>query len=379
MGSSNQRPPMAFHGNYAGSEVFAIDVDAMALVASIPTGDGPYPVDQVGPQVLYAITRREPSVTVIDLPTLKAVGRIPLPHRPRSASNWRSNTKGAALISGADKPQTSIVDVASGRVLITVGRDQAGTPGAFGGVLASGHERWMSDANRFFLLDRVNRVIEVYSAAGGERLQAIDTPTSVHHVSQHGDRSRFYAMCEGNPGNAIPPSVLVLDDNAGALKVAGELFLPVPLSEQGRMGGHHLDLHPDGRHLYVGSNEGKTYVCDSGTMSVVTVLETGIGAGHTAFVKGRGLAVTINHNARHVTVVDTANHRVLKHIQVASTETQGAKKSQGHTFGIDPAERYFYCMATVDATFVRIDLDRLDVSGTLLLRGEPLQGAFVWS
>lgn len=384
------QPSLAFYGDSVGAEVYAIDVDSMALAARIPTGAGPYPVDRVSPDTLFAITRNEPSVTPIDLASLQPRQKIKLPHKPRSSSAAQDNPNGLVLVSGADKPMTSVVEVATGNVRLTVGRDTTEKPRGFGGSLASGHERW-ADKGRllFFVLDRVFRRIDVYSAQDGGHVWGVDTPGPVHHLQLDGAKlTRWFAVCEGDPAALVPPAIMAVEtDGIGGFGVTDLLFLAVQPADRLRMGSHHVDLSPDKRLLYVGSNEGKTYVLAKDPLRNVTTIPTGLGNGHTGFVQvnGKQLAVTINHIDQHITVIDADRQQQIGDIGVTKAVPSGSQRTQGHTSGV--RDRFFYMMASLDAVFLEVDLYRMAITRTLALptgapphggRPVPMQGTFVW-
>lgn len=382
---------LAFYGDSIGAEVYAIDVDRMALAARIPTGAGPYPVDRVDQATLFAVTRGEASITPIDLASLTARSKIALPHKPRSSSPAKDNPKGLTLVSGADKPLTSVVDLTTGAVVRTVGRDTADKPSGFGGTLASGHERWADQARLlFFVFDRVHRTIDVYSAEDGARIWGVDTPGPVHHLQpDDGGHSRWFAVCEGDPAALVPPAIMTIEAGSdGGFAVTDLLFLPIAPADRSRMGSHHADLSLDGRYLYVGSNEGRTYVLEKDPLRTVSAIPTGLGNGHTGFLEldGRRLAVTINHTDRHVTVIDVVRHQPIGSVEVTRATATGSQRTQGHTSGV--RDGFFYMMASLDAVFVEIDLKELKVARTLALptdtpphrgRPVPMQGTFVWT
>lgn len=377
----------AFYGNAKGDEVLVIDVDQMVGVAAISTGQGPYPVDRVTDDVLLAITRKSKSVDKIDARTLQNVGLVALPHTPRTA---KSNRRTAVLVSGADRPQTTVLDYPTLRVVRSVGDSTPGQGSDFGGKNASGHETWLSDGQRFFLLDRVHRSLAVYDSATGNQLWQVETPTSAHHVLVHPtDPDRYLIPCEGSPTEAIPPSVLDVEATAGSYGVLQNVPLPVDPGDYAAMGGHHIDARPDGRELYMGSAEGYTYVLDSGSLEVIAKVRTGLGCGHTAFVEleGSPLAVAINHNDTDVTLIDPASHGVVGSIRVANAPPTGSAKSQGHTSGFVASTGRFYMVVPHEARFLEIDLAarsivrELDLAAAFPSIGpiEPLQGSFVWS
>jgi hypothetical protein len=361
---------MAFFGNSVGWEVFALDLtsDPMRVKRVVRTALGPYPVDEAAADTLFAITRGSPSVTAIDIPTLTPLGDIPLSHKPRSAS--RHPTRGLVVVSGADRPRTSVVDVTARRVRLTVGVDHGGPVSGFGGSLASGHERWLPDqsaaaAPRFFVLDRVNRTVAVfrYDPPTGTKLFEAATPSPVHHLLADEPSRTWYALCEGRPADGVPPSILPVRETATDTFEVGTAFeLPVPKGSVAASGGHHLDAK--GGRLFAGSNEGNLYVFDKTPLGAnPVVLPTGPGCGHTRFTRFDGLdvAVTVNHTAPHVSVVDVSTpgrEAKLADIPVSVALPAGPDdKTQGHTTAVfADAPHLLYVMASLDATLREVDL-----------------------
>ncbi len=171
---------VAFYGNYDADYVYAIDLNSMSLITTIRTEIGPYPVDVLTRKRSFAITRKVPSITLINNYKFESMGTIPLLHRPRSTAFNRFS--GLALVSGGDKPMASIIRISNGRVLTVVGWDQVVDPAQadYGGSLATGHPYWVC-RDRFLLLDRYARMIHLFDLSG-ELLDSMETPASVHHI-----------------------------------------------------------------------------------------------------------------------------------------------------------------------------------------------------
>ena len=257
-------------GDNDSNRVIVIDVKKWEHVKDIPTGEGPYPIDQVSEKLVIASTRKERSVTPIELLSLSSLGKLELSHKPRSTTAQKSTSR--ALVGGADKVMTTVLDVSSAmpRPIAEVGSGATVDPskGAedYGGSLASGHPAWLDDGgDRFFLLDRITRRIEVYACGNAEPLWTQNTPTSAHHIFRYpGETRRWYAVCEGSQTSLTPPSIIEIRETNGIMEVVDQVFLPVDRSNYSTMGGHHCDAHPDGVHIYFGSAEGNCYVVDRG-------------------------------------------------------------------------------------------------------------------
>ena len=343
---------LAFYGDSEGSEVLVIDVDEMRLIGRVPTGLGPYPVDRVGANFVLACTRKENSVTPIEISTLAPRPKIPLLHTPRSSTIHPET--GLILVSGGNQPRTSVIDPNSWTVLATYGDEVSGTIQDFGGSLASGHERWV-DAERFFIIDRLRRRLVLHRLNGNDPLWALNTPTSCHHLVADpvSNSPVLFGMCEGNPRAKVPPSVFRLTPSGEAFKVEAHSFLPVAPEHLDACGGHHVDVAGD--FVYCGSAEGITYVLRKGDLGFVAKIPTGSGNGHTGFIDAgqQSLGVTINHTARFVTVFDRTTHQNIKNIEVSNSDATAQRRTQGHTSW--KRDSFFYMMASLDATFHEID------------------------
>lgn len=384
----------AFYGDKVLDRVVVIDVPRMKLVGTVDTiGKTPYPADQAGKlDKIYAITRGSESIDVIRADTLENLGLIELNHKPRSGESYNARL-GLAIIAGANKPLTSVIDVMNDTVVAEAGvnietvqtRDN-------GGSLSSGHPVWFSK-NRFGVIDRANRLIQLYGIEKVEDdnlvhhwevtlLDEVSTPTSVHHVLHRDismlspqEKREFYALAEGSANEGIHPAILKLhlspDDRLTLVdQVNLDRFDPSIMSS------HHADFHPDGVHIYVGSAEGHLFVVNRLSMAIERVIETGKGTGHTRFVPERNLAIVTNHHDTFVTVVDTRKHRKITDVTVSGPKTQD-QILQSHTNFVSPDSRYYYAFASDNGVFFELDLKTLRVSRTLTTGGAPVQGSFL--
>ncbi len=374
---------LAYYGDWDNNVVQIIDVDNMKLLSTVSTGDGPYGIDQQGPNKAYALTRRTESLTNVDNYTLDYAGVIDLPHKPRS-TNFNANTL-LSLVSGGDKAMTSIIRTDIDKVTKVIGHDVLTTPHDFGGSLSTGHPLWISDFH-FFMLDRAARQIQLWNR-DGTMLSALDTVTSVHHIFQppaatmgSDENNVFYAVIEGNQAEKVSPGILRFSIVKNDLKQTAQVNLhdydPENLDIT-TMGSHHATFHPDGVNIYIGSAEGHVFVVNKNTMKIETMVDTGAGAGHTTFLPMRNQAIITNHNAKYMTVIDTVNHTFVRNVEVAKTASQDYK-SQAHTSGVSLDMKYFYSTASHDGDFFRIDLDSWEIT-KLHIGGNLLMGSFVWN
>jgi len=385
----------AFYGDKVLNRVVAIDVHKMKLAGEVYTeGETPYPVDQAGTlDKVYAITRDSTSIDVITADSLKPLGVITLQHKPRSGESYNARL-GLALIAGANKPMTSVIDVVNDTVVAVAGENiETEQKIDNGGSLSSGHPAWLSK-DRFVVIDRVNRLIQLYGIKKVQPegsldytwkvtyLDEVETPTSVHHLLHRdlgqlsqSDKHNFYALAEGSANRGIHPGILKLrlhkDDR---LTLDDTVYFDS--FDATTMSAHHADFHPDGEHIYAGSTEGHLFVVNRLNMSIETVIETGKGSGHTRFVPAKNLAIVTNHHDTFLTVINSKKHRKITDVTVSGPKTQG-QILQSHTNFVSPDSMYYYAFASDNGIFFEFNLQSLEVERTLYTGGAPVQGSFI--
>ncbi|MBL4765933.1 MAG: hypothetical protein JKX67_11785 [Colwellia sp.] len=387
---NNDYSVRALYGDPTFDRVVAIDVPEMTFVNSIPTASTPYPVDAAGYlNKAYAITRGVNSIDIIDPDTLSNMGSIALDHKPRSGEAHNGSLN-LILIAGADKPMTSIINPETDMVVATAGDNVVTVSnGDYGGGLASGHPFWFSK-RKFAVIDRANRKIKLYKLKGNTHhgyrvkfLDEIETPTTVHHfVSRyrkalHGkDKFLYYALAEGSPSNNIAPKLLEIKVRGNKIKLKRSVTLSG--FEASSMGSHHADIHPDGKHIYMGSTEGHMFVINRKSMAIVSVIDTGLGSGHTRFIADKNMAVVTNHKDTFVTIIDTQTHTKITDVIVSPPQVNG-QILQSHTSFVDPDGNNFYAFASDSGVFYELNLNSLIVTRTVETGGTPRQGVFISS
>ena len=377
---------IAYYSDFTNNRVFAIDPIDFSVKAIIATNQGPYPVDKTNDEKSYVSTRNAYSIDVINNNDLTFQTTIPLNHKPRSPAYNKAN--GLALVSGGDKPLTSVIKVKKDKVKKVVGRNILVNVTDNGGSLATGHPYWVNK-KRFLLLDRAARTISLYSKKGKLK-SVLSTSSSVHHVIKSqlpGQENIYYASVEGSQLDGIYPGLLKfkIENNKQLIDLGMVNIGEAQGTSPAIMSAHHADFHPDGIHVYQGSAEGNTYVINTQSMTVVKVINTGKGAGHTRFAPAKGVAIVTNHNDTFISVIDTDNHSLIKNIPVASASL--TQKTQAHTSSLSPDQQYYYGMASADGKFYELNLSKnpaeLNITRQLdleALYGDvyTLQGTFIW-
>ena len=387
---------VGYYSDNNSNRVFIVDPRSMSVVDVIPThGDQPYPIDKVGNDRVYVSTRNSTSLDIIDYDGTSFMnsGIIPLKHKPRSVS-YNSNTN-MALVSGVRKAMMSLIDVSNNSVVGVVGR-----PEEVGSGTITGHPFWVDD-DEFLLTDRARQLVHLYKIkmhAGGKKdgnkkghvkivlKDTISTPGPVHHFSKipgatSGRDSRtFYGSAEGLGAEGINPSVIEIrvPGFKSRIKLTGRAELT---GDASMMGAHHFGMHPNGKHIYMGSKEGNTFIINRADMSVVNVVASGSGSGHTTFDAAANIAIETNHTDTFMTLIDTSNHIKLGDIfGIANAPTDGYK-SQSHTSSFDPINSgMFYTAASQDGNLIEIDAISGNITNTLSLDtdGYIIQGTYNW-
>ncbi len=383
---------LAFYGDTLHNRILEIDVQNMTVRNEIPTiGETPYTIGRAGNEdKLYAITRGSESFDVIDMNSMAIIKTVLMLHSPRSCAF--NEYIGLQLISGKNKPMSSLIDVENDEIVVMVGRNTLVTPLDYGGSNATGHPVWLS-RDTFALLDREARKIILYKIEGStgnwnaKEVDTLNTPTSAHHFVGKGadamdnsirigdvETDTFYVVTEGAsdavPGGSVAPQLLKVRYTEGSLSLIGSASLEHTLDEEG---AHHATFAPDGIHIYMGSSEGTLSIINMENMKVVRTVSAGKGCGHTTFVPQRNLAIITNHNDTFITVIDTKTQEKITDITVSGGSINGTIL-QSHTSFSDLSGNFFYAFASDNGKFYEVDLNSMEVSRTLQTGGTPKQG-----
>jgi len=309
----------------------------------------------------------------------------------------------------------------------------------YGGDQISGHPLWLNK-NAFVIVDRANRAIEVYTIKKkGEYyttklVQVLKTNSSMHQMipldRDNPNNKIFFGMTEGNKALNIAPRVYKYKLHKNRLKLIKVTNFYKNNIEG--MFGHNLYITPDKKYLYAPvaahfilgrelkneqerikvlkmfnkfkelrkyskkfrdyvewkgilyyQNEfkefkklGKIFVIDTRTMRVKKVIETGFGAGHVAFSRQRGVAIVTNHLDNYVTAIDYKHHKFLKNIDLNFPREGIFNLTQSHMQYISEDGEYYFNFWSDGGRFFRINLDTLELDGSIYVGGVPIQGNF---
>lgn len=384
---------VAYYSDKNSNRVFIIDPRNMSLVDTIPTiGSDPYPIDKVGGNKVYVTTRETESLDIIDYDgtNFSNSGVISLTHKPRSVT-YNAN-KQLALVSGTKKAVMSVIDTTTDTVVGTVGNTTVQAPTDFGGSLATGHPFWVND-KQFLLTDRARRKVHLYKVVqwGGTyyiwKQHTINTRTSVHswekvpNASGFWQKRFFYGVEEGSPNSGKEPAVLEIFVYGNHIFKTRRAKLTG--FDPSTMGSHHLAMHPNKQHIYIGSAEGHTFVINRYAMGIQSVVDSGKNAGHTTFNSATNVAVTTNHKDTFMTLIDMTTHTKIGDVANIATANPANGLSQSHTTSFDPNNNgFYYTSAASDGNYVEVDALSGNVTRTLPLdlgNGYTIQGTYNWN
>ncbi len=389
----NSTSPIAYYGDTMNNEVLVIDIEDMSLLKRISTdGENTYTVDSLNSDYkkVYAITRSSNSMEVINTETLERGKTIILEHFPRSCAF--NSILGLTLVSGKDKPMSSLVDVETDEVVATIGQNCKTSPKDYGGGNATGHPFWFTK-DKFALIDRAARHMNLYKVEKVDGdwkvtfLNTLCTPTSIHHVIQRGAngmdggidaqdeaQDTFYAVAEGSQIECIPPMLLEISLVDNKLCITRSIDLGSENVKE--KGAHHGTFDLNGQYIYLPSNEGNVHVINYFTMKVESIIKSGKGSGHVKCVPTRDIAVVTNHKDTFVTIIDTKLHKHIVDVNV-SGESINNTILQSHTSYLSKDEKYFYAFATDNGVFYKLNLETFEVVETLYTGGTPKQGCIL--
>lgn len=413
-----------WYSDNANNRTVAIGLSEMKVIGEVDTlGDKPYPLDRVSQSTSVVSTRTSTGVHLLDNNTQETLGFISLEHKP--CSTTANMTTGMAVIGDGETAHSNgnrLVNTLINSHTLDIVDTFAETAGGFtnaGGPLASGHPFWF-DNRHFVTSNRSARQVSIWnihdpaSAVNGTT-GVVATSSSVHHFKSIGN-GYFYGSLEGAPAEGVAPGLAIFNFDGTTLShveilmadanLATGTAFPAGISSFddriGTMGAHHADTDPENtQYVYQGTNIEDDSAVDTGVTVVyelnpglagdysdtriVSIVHSGIGAGHTTFGPKHDRAIVTNHDDGFLTVIDTATLTKVQDVPLPFITTN-PKKEQAHTAKVGSSGDNYYGMAPYDAVFYRLDLRTLEVTAQLDVQtqiantGTPpylIQGTFI--
>jgi hypothetical protein len=301
-----------------------------------------------------------------------------------------SHEKALQIISTKVEPYAQVIDVATDRVVITVGSDHTTeTIGGNDGGNATGHSGWL-DPNHFYLMDRYRNSIFVYKINEDYPPYTVTltdtfiTNTSAHSLNPAEPRhllstNVFYIAVEGSVAskdNVVPRVIKVTFDRiSGTLHE--EAFLEFPgATVDSRL--HHFGINPSGTLMGVPlsdvNNTGNdvAYVVDLDTFTITNQYDVGLGAGHCDFSDSRNILCVTNHYDNFVSLIDMNNDTVTN-INISSETPSWGSYIQSHRNWVTKDGNFFYMFETKIGTFLEFELLNLTLNRSTVTGGTPIQ------
>ena len=271
------------------NRILTLDYDNMELLNTVNIeGVSTHHADPMGTldeaNYMMLVSKGSYFVTIWDIKSDKFIKKINLPFRPRSADAYNKQ-RDLVLLNSRDRPAAVLIDATKLKMVGRAGfniecnheeakpiynlrkmvfneenfdKDFKCYAPDFGGDQISGHPIWLNK-NRFAILDRANRAIEVYKIKeqddglySTKLVQVIRTNTSMHQMipldKDDPNNKIFFGMTEGNKNLNIAPRIYKFKLKRGKLKLLGYKTL-YKYNTEG-MGGHNLYITPDKKYLY---------------------------------------------------------------------------------------------------------------------------------
>jgi hypothetical protein len=349
------------------------------------SGINPHSLDRAGDSdKFYVRTQNSNSFDVINFVTGE-VKTVELgDHQPRAigATNLKYHLQ---ILSARNMQVFDIIDTTTDTIIETIG-DRTPTPG-----VTTGHALWF-DEDHFGLIDRKNKQVRVFKVVDNGGLlsfvqtNVLDSTASFHaiervaHPRTREDLVTFYANAEGSVADGQPPFILELkfDPATGSLTNTRQTVLSQSTEKVQGISPvtHHSGISPDGRYFYAPVFDGKVYIIDRATMSIVKVLDAALGAAHIEFSDSLNLAIVTNHFSNKLTIIDLATQTVKANIDIGQGQEFHEEEKhllQPHFSYLSKDGKKFYTFATQDGTFLEINLETLTIDRKLVTGGAPEQ------
>ncbi len=146
------------------------------------------------------------------------------------------------------------------------------------------------------------------------------------------------------------------------------------------LGGHNLYISPfvNGKqYLWGAVASGQTFVVDTASMGITSVVKSDQGAGHVDFQQNGDYAVITNHKSRNVTIANYKTQEFVTNINLPYENENIFSVLQSHSPYITQDDEYFHNSWTDGGVFFRINLDTLELDDdNVYTGGIPIQGNY---
>jgi YVTN family beta-propeller protein len=309
-----------FVANAFDNTVSVIDTASNKVVATIPVGRFPDGVATTPDGThAYVTNKFDATVSVIDTTSNKVVVTIPVGANPSGVATTPDGTH--AYVTNSDFRSVSVIDTASNTVVDTI------LVGVFPTGVATtpdGSHPPERDDRRHqplaYVTNQVDNTVSVIETAGNTVVATIPVGDNPNGVAITPDGTRAYVTNLGTV-NELATTVSVIDtanNTVVATIPAGKLPSGVAIT-------------PDGTHAYVTNTIDSTVsVIDTASNTMVATIPVGLGSFGVAITsdgtrpyehddrRHQPLAYVTNNSGNTVSVIDTANNKVVATIPVGN-------------------------------------------------------------
>ncbi len=157
--------------------------------------------------------------------------------------------------------------------------------------------------------------------------------------------------------------------------------VPTQIQQQFKsLGGHNLYISPavnKKEYLWGAVASGQTFVVNTDSMKVTSVVKSDQGAGHVNFQQNGDYAVITNHQSANVTIANYKTQKFVTNVKLPYEKENIFSALQSHSPYITRDDNYFHNSWTDGGVFFRIDLNTLKLDdNSLYTGGIPIQGNY---
>lgn len=304
-------------------------------------------------------------VVVVDLAKKAVIARIETGNRPKHGLVSPDGKWVGVNHWGLDggKLRISFIDVATDKVAKAIDLDVADPSTK---ALASMHNAWSADSQRFFTLDRIgNRLVVVDMRDWSVKTFATDS--APHYAVPSPDGKELWLVVEGNDKSR--PGLVVYDLTKPDMPIKAKMDMPLIGEEVAE--AHHANFTRDGRYV-LALNRGpgnalrgrEVAVFDARTKALVQCITTAsTGVGHTYNTPDGKLAVVTNYGNNVLSIIDLAKLKVVKDLVIGNGR-------MGHV-AFTKDGRYGFVSNDKDGALYKLDMKKLTVVKKIDTNGKP--------
>lgn len=329
---------------------------ALTLLTLIDPADAPRAqTPTAAPPYLLVLNKAEATLAVVDPATMQVVGRVPTGEGPHEVAVSADGRTAYVTNYGAQKPgnSLSVIDLAARKETRRVDLGPFLRPH---GIAERG--------GKLYFTSELSRTVARYDPAADRVDLVVGTGQSITH------------MLVLHPTRPVVYTADILSDTASVIELEKQQQTPGPPPHVSHVAvgpqPEGIDVSPDGRELWVGHNQdGGISIIDTETRKVKETIKAGGMPIRIKFTPDGRYALVSSPPTGELVIFEAATRKEVKRLMVG-TPPQGEPATGAAPIGIlvAPGGRHAYVAVTTvgksdPGKVVRIDLDRLEVAGSV--------------